>query len=425
MSAVLCRAERTRKVVGMSKVLIIGGGAAGMMAGIFAAGNGHEVHIYEKNEKLGKKLFITGKGRCNLTNAGEMETLFSSVRSNPKFLYSGFYSFTNEQAIEFFENLGVRTKVERGNRVFPESDHSSDVISAMSRELKRLGAGIHLHAEVKQVLADEGYFTGIRLADGKTVSADACIIATGGISYPSTGSTGDGYRFAREAGHKVTALYPSLVPMEVKEAFIPALQGLSLRNVNAVIYDGKKRVYEEFGEMLFTHFGVSGPVIISASSVMGKLLGEKKLRLSIDLKPALSAEQLDQRVLRDFEENRNKQFKNAVDKLFPAKLKPVMIDRSGIDPEKKVNEISREERRQFVALIKDFDMTLTGLRGYNEAIVTKGGVDVRQLDPGTMESKLVSGLYFIGEVVDLDALTGGFNLQIAWSTAYLAGNAVH
>ena len=212
--------------------------------------------------------------------------------------------------------------------------------------------------------------------------------------------------------------------MEVKEAFIPALQGLSLRNVNAVIYDGKKKVYEEFGEMLFTHFGVSGPVIISASSVIGKLLGERKLRLSIDLKPALSAEQLDQRVLRDFEENRNKQFKNAVDKLFPAKLKPVMIDRSGIDPEKKVNEISREERRQFVALIKDFDMTLTGLRGYNEAIVTKGGVDVRQLDPGTMESKLVSGLYFIGEVVDLDALTGGFNLQIAWSTAYLAGNAV-
>lgn len=396
-----------------------------MMAGIFAARNGHEVHIYEKNEKLGKKLFITGKGRCNLTNAGEMDTLFSSVSSNPKFLYSGFYSFTNEQAVDFFEDLGVRTKVERGNRVFPESDHSSDVISAMSRELKRLGVKINLHTEVKQVLAEQGYFNGILLAGGKEIPADSCIIATGGVSYPSTGSTGDGYRFAREAGHKVTALYPSLVPMEVKETFIPELQGLSLRNVDAVIYDGKKKVYEEFGEMLFTHFGVSGPIIISASSVMGKLLGEKDLRLSIDLKPALKFEQLDQRVLRDFEENRNRQFKNAVDKLFPAKLKPVMIERSGIHPDKKVNEISRGERQRFVAMIKNFDMTLTGLRGYNEAIITKGGVDVRQIDPGTMESQLVKGLYFSGEVLDLDALTGGFNLQIAWSTGYLAGISVH
>ncbi len=396
-----------------------------MMAGIFAARNGHEVHIYEKNEKLGKKLFITGKGRCNLTNAGEMDTLFSSVSSNPKFLYSGFYSFTNEQAVDFFEDLGVRTKVERGNRVFPESDHSSDVISAMSRELKRLGVKINLHTEVKQVLAEQGYINGILLAGGKKIPADSCIIATGGVSYPSTGSTGDGYRFAREAGHKVTALYPSLVPMEVKETFIPELQGLSLRNVDAVIYDGKKKVYEEFGEMLFTHFGVSGPIIISASSVMGKLLGEKDLRLSIDLKPALKFEQLDQRVLRDFEENRNRQFKNAVDKLFPAKLKPVMIERSGIHPDKKVNEISREERQRFVAMIKNFDMTLTGLRGYNEAIITKGGVDVRQIDPGTMESRLVKGLYFSGEVLDLDALTGGFNLQIAWSTGYLAGISVH
>lgn len=396
-----------------------------MMAGIFAARNGHEVHIYEKNEKLGKKLFITGKGRCNLTNAGEMETLFSSVSSNPKFLYSGFYSFTNEQAVAFFEELGVRTKVERGNRVFPESDHSSDVISAMSRELKRLGVRINLHTEVKQVLADQGCFKGIRLADGKKITGDSCVIATGGISYPSTGSTGDGYRFAREAGHKVTELYPSLVPMEVKEPFIAELQGLSLRNVNAVIWDGKKKVYEEFGEMLFTHYGVSGPIIISASSVMGKLLKEKELRLCIDLKPALTFEQLDQRVLRDFEENRNRQFKNAVDKLFPAKLKPVMIERSGIHPDKKVNEISREERQRFAALMKNFDMTLTGLRGYNEAIITKGGVDVRQIDPGTMESKLVKGLYFIGEVLDLDALTGGFNLQIAWSTAYLAGIGIH
>lgn len=409
----------------MSKVFIAGGGAAGMMAGIFAARNGHEVHIYEKNEKLGKKLFITGKGRCNITNAGDMDTLFASVISNPKFLYSGFYSFTNEQALDFFKELGIKIKIERGNRVFPESDHSSDVIGAMTRELKRLHVEIHLHSEVKEICTENGKFQGILLSDGKKVPADACIIATGGISYPSTGSTGDGYRFARQAGHSVTELFPSLVPMEVKEPYIMELQGLSLRNVNVAIYDGTKRIYEEFGEMLFTHYGVSGPIIISASSLIGPVLNEKNLRLTIDLKPALSMEQLDQRVLRDFGENRNKQFKNAVDKLFPGKLKPVMLELSQIDPDKKVHEISREERLKFVTLIKNLEMTLTGLRGFKEAIITKGGVDVKQIDPGTMESKLVRGLYFTGEVLDLDALTGGFNLQIAWSTAYLAGNAVY
>ncbi|MBA4700003.1 MAG: NAD(P)/FAD-dependent oxidoreductase [Ruminococcus sp.] len=408
----------------MSKVFIAGGGAAGMMTGIFAARNGHEVHIYEKNEKLGKKLFITGKGRCNITNAGDMDTLFASVISNPKFLYSGFYSFTNEQVLDFFKELGIKIKIERGNRVFPESDHSSDVIGAMTRELKRLHVEIHLHSEVKEICTENGKFQSILLSDGKKVSADACIIATGGISYPSTGSTGDGYRFARNAGHSVTELFPSLVPMEVKEPYIMELQGLSLRNVNVAIYDGTKRIYEEFGEMLFTHYGVSGPIIISASSLIGPVLNEKNLRLTIDLKPALSMEQLDQRVLRDFGENRNKQFKNAVDKLFPGKLKPVMLELSQIDPDKKVHEISREERLKFVTLIKNLEMTLTGLRGFKEAIITKGGVDVKQIDPGTMESKLVRGLYFTGEVLDLDALTGGFNLQIAWSTAYLAGNAV-
>lgn len=409
----------------MSKVFIAGGGAAGMMAGIFAARNGHEVHIYEKNEKLGKKLFITGKGRCNITNAGDMDTLFASVISNPKFLYSGFYSFTNEQVLDFFKELGIKIKIERGNRVFPESDHSSDVIGAMIRELKRLHVEIHLHSEVKEICTENGKFQSILLSDGKKIPADACIIATGGISYPSTGSTGDGYRFARQAGHSVTELFPSLVPMEVKEPYIMELQGLSLRNVNVAIYDGKKRIYEEFGEMLFTHYGVSGPIIISASSLIGPILNEKNLRLTIDLKPALSMEQLDQRVLRDFGENRNKQFKNAVDKLFPGKLKPVMLELSQIDPDKKVHEISREERLKFVTLIKNLEMTLTGLRGFKEAIITKGGVDVKQIDPGTMESKLVRGLYFTGEVLDLDALTGGFNLQIAWSTAYLAGNAVY
>lgn len=418
----------------MSKVIVIGGGAAGMMAALFAARNGHEVYLYEKNEKLGKKLFITGKGRCNVTNAGDMETLFGSVISNPKFLYSSFYGFTNEQTMELFEELGVPLKIERGNRVFPVSDHSSDIINALGRELKRLGVRVELNTEVKEVVTEQsnsseskkqtGVFRKVVLSNGKKIVGDACIVATGGISYASTGSTGDGYRFAKENGHRVTELYPSLVPMEVKEWYAKELQGLSLRNVNAVIYDGKKKLYEEFGEMLFTHYGVSGPIIISASSKIGKKLQEKELRLCIDLKPALTMEQLDQRILRDFEENRNKQFKNAVDKLFPAKLKPIMLELSGISEDKKVNEISKEERLRFGHLIKHFEMTITGLRSYKEAIITKGGVSVKEIDPGTMESKKVEGLYFVGEVLDLDALTGGFNLQIAWSTAVAAGNAI-
>lgn len=408
----------------MSKVIVIGGGAAGTVAAIFAARNGHRVELFEKNEKIGKKLFITGKGRCNVTNAGDMDALFDAVKSNPKFLYSAFYSFTNEQAMDFFEELGVRLKVERGNRVFPQSDHSSDIINALKHELERLGVEIHLCTEVKDVLVEHEKFIGIVLKNGKKVSGDACVVATGGISYASTGSTGDGYRFAEKTGHKVTDLYPSLVPMEVKEWYAKELQGLSLRNIQGTILDGKKKLYEEFGEMLFTHYGVSGPIIISASSVVGKKLQDKELTLKIDLKPALSREQLDQRVLRDFEENKNKQFKNAVDKLFPAKLKPIMIELSGISPEKKVNEISKEERLCFVDLIKNFKMTLTGLRSYNEAIITKGGVSVKDIDPGTMESKKISGLYYAGEVLDLDALTGGFNLQIAWSTGYLAGISI-
>lgn len=427
----------------MSKVLVIGGGAAGMMAAVTAAGNGHEVHVFEKNEKLGKKLFITGKGRCNLTNACDMDTLFASVVSNPKFLYSAFYGFTNEQAIEFFEDIGLRTKTERGNRVFPLSDHSSDVIRVLEKEMERRNVQVHLHSEVKEVLTDGAAFLGLLFRNGKKETGDACIIATGGLSYPSTGSTGDGYRFGEVTGHKVTKLMPALVPMEVKEWYAKELQGLSLRNVAAAVYDGKKKLYEEFGEMLFTHYGVSGPVILSASSVVGRRLGTgtvteagpekkqasekrtaKELTLKIDLKPALTAEQLDQRVLREFEEQKNKQFKNAVDKLFPAKLKPVMIELSKIPPEKKVHEITKEERRGFVELIKNFRMTLTGLRGFSEAIITRGGVSVRDIDPGTMESRYVKRLYFAGEVLDLDALTGGFNLQIAWSTGYAAGNAI-
>ena len=413
------------KGIYMSKVLIIGGGASGMMAAAFAAKNGNRVEVFEKNEKLGKKLFITGKGRCNITNAADLEDFFSAVTSNPKFLYSAFYSFTNEQVISFFEELGVKTKVERGGRVFPVSDHSSDVIQALKSEMERLGVKINLNAEVKELITEKNStretVNGIRLVSGKKISGDAVIVATGGISYPSTGSTGDGYRFARRCGHKVSELSPSLVPMEVKEWYAGELMGLSLRNIEIRITDGKKKLYQEFGEMLFTHYGVTGPVILSASSVVGKKLKDTELTLHIDLKPALTEEQLDKRVLREFETNHNRQFKNAVDSLFPSKLRPVIVELSGIPEEKKVHEITKEERLRFVRLIKDFTMTLTGLRGYNEAIITKGGVSVKEIDPGTMESKLVKGLYFAGEVLDLDAVTGGYNLQIAWSTGYLAG----
>ena len=405
----------------MNKILVVGGGAAGMMAAVTAARNGKKVRLIEKNEKLGKKLFITGKGRCNITNAADIEDLFSAVVSNPKFLYSSFYSMTNDQVIDFFEELGVKTKVERGGRVFPESDHSSDVIRALEQEMKRLGIEIRLRTEAEEILAEDGRVTGVRLSSGKELHADAVIIATGGISYPSTGSTGDGYRFARECGHKVADLSPALVPMEVKEWYARELMGLSLRNVEIRITDGKKKLYEEFGEMLFTHYGVTGPVILSASSIVGKKLREHPLTLHIDLKPALTEEQLDKRMLREFEANHNRQFKNAVDSLFPSKLKPVIIELSGIREDKKVNEVTKEERLHFVRLIKDFSMTLTGMRGYNEAIITKGGVSVKEIDPGSMESKLVNGLYFAGEVLDLDAVTGGYNLQIAWSTGYLAG----
>lgn len=413
----------------MSHVIVVGGGAAGMFAAIAAAKNGHQVTLYEKNEKLGKKIFITGKGRCNITNAADMEELFDAVVTNSKFLYSSFYGYTNQNVIDFFEDAGVPVKIERGNRVFPISDHSSDVIRALEREMKKVGVKVCLNTEVKSVEAEKDKFNKVVLKDTTTQTADACIVATGGLSYRSTGSTGDGFRFAENVGHKVTQCFPSLVPMETKEPWICELQGLSLRNVEAKILDGKKELYKDFGEMLFTHFGVSGPLIISASSYVGKKFmdknGQKKeLTLEIDLKPALTEEQLDQRVLRDFEENLNRQFKNAITKLFPTKLIPVMLELGGIDPEKKVNSIEKEERKQFVHLIKHFRMTLTGLRDYPEAIITKGGVNVKEIDPGTMESKLVKGLYFAGEVLDLDALTGGFNLQIAWSTGYAAGNAI-
>ena len=408
----------------MKKVLVIGGGAAGMMAAYQAAVNGNAVTLLEQNEKLGKKIFITGKGRCNLTNAGEMDDLFANVMSNRKFLYSAFYAFDNQQVISFFEEQGLRTKVERGNRVFPQSDHSSDVISAMKRALDRAGVTVKLHTKVDHLLIEEGGVSGVQLIDGKILSADAVIVATGGLSYPSTGSTGDGLRMAEDSGHRLTTCTPSLVPFETKEHWVKDLQGLSLRNVSVSIFHGKKKLYEDFGEMLFTHFGVSGPLILSASGSIKPKLFEEGLELLIDLKPALDSEQLDLRILRDFEEVKNKQFRNSLVHLLPNKMIPVVVDLSGIHPDKKVNEISREERRNLVYLLKHLPLTISGLRGWNEAIITKGGVSVKDVNPSTMESKLVQNLYFCGEVLDLDALTGGYNLQIAWSTGYLAGGSI-
>lgn len=413
----------------MSKVLIIGGGAAGMVAGVFAARNHHEVHILEKNEKLGKKVFITGKGRCNVANACDTEELFPAVMSNPKFLYSGFYSFGPQDVMNFFEEAGVPLKVERGNRVFPQSDHSSDIIRALERELKKAGAKVHLHTTVKEIVKkpEAEKVTGVILEDGTFMEGDAVIVATGGFSYQSTGSTGDGYRFARELGLKVTDISPSLVPLKTKEDYIPKLQGLSLKNTGLTIKNGKKVLYEDFGEMMFTHFGVTGPMILSASAHIGAKLAKAEngeLCAYLDLKPALTKEQLDARILREFETGQNKQFKNVIGVLFPSSLTPVMLELGGIPAEKKIHDISREERQHFVDLVKAFPFTITGMGEFKEAIITKGGVSVKEINPGTMESKKISGLYFAGEVLDLDAVTGGYNLQIAWSTAYLAAQAI-
>lgn len=434
----------------MSKVIVIGAGAAGMMAAIQASRKGHKVLLLEKNEKLGKKLYITGKGRCNITNACDTEELFQNVLRNPRFLYSAFYTFTNHQVIEFFEQNGLATKTERGERVFPVSDHSSDVIGTLHRVLNREQVEIRLHTEVEAILTEQlqpeleaekqeqaerkktkekniavkSRVTGVRLSNGSVIRADRVMVATGGCSYITTGSTGDGYRFAEELGHKVTRRRPSLVPLEAAADWVKDLQGVALKNVAVKIKKEKKLLYEGFGEMLFTHYGVSGPLMLSASSVVNDYMDKMPLRLEIDLKPALTMEQLDRRILRDFEENQNRQFKNAVQKLFPAKLTLVMITQSGIHPDKKVNEITREERQHFAELIKAFPLTLSRFRDFNEAIITRGGVSVKEVNPSTMESKLVSGLYFAGEVLDLDALTGGFNLQIAWSTGYLAGDNI-
>lgn len=402
------------------KVIVIGGGAAGMLAAWQAAKEGNEVLLFEKNEKLGKKLFITGKGRCNVTNACEIEELLDHVVTNKEFLYSGFYTFSNDRMMELLEELGCPLKVERGNRVFPVSDHSSDVIGALERGLRDQRVKIHRKTRVKSLVIQNEKIQGVRIESGDVISGDKVIVATGGMSYPATGSTGDGYEFARKAGHHVTKLSPALVPFQVKEEFCRQLMGLSLRNVGVTLTADGKKVYHDFGEMLFTHFGVSGPVVLSASSHIAKYQG-KELKFLIDLKPALSKEQLDQRVLKDFKKMSNKDFGNSLDELLPKKMIPVMIELSGIEQHKKVHEITKKERERLVSGMKQMELTITGVRGFKEAIITQGGVDVREIQPGTMESKKVRGLYFAGEVLDLDAVTGGFNLQIAWSTGYLAG----
>ena len=405
----------------MKKVIVIGGGPAGMLAAYRAAQLGAQVTLLEKNEKLGKKLFITGKGRCNVCNAADREGFFRNVVSNPKFLYSAYSRWDNRSIMELLEKAGCPLKLERGDRVFPTSDHAYDVTDAMKRLLSKVGVQVKLHTEVKEILTGNGAFRGVLLGNGKQLLGDACIVCTGGVSYPSTGSTGDGYQFARQAGLKVSERHPALVPLETEEKWPEEVMGLSLKNVGLKMVQGKKTLYEGFGEMMFTHFGVTGPLVLSASSYYWKKKNEDPVKLLIDLKPALSLEQLEQRLQRDFEENRAKQFKNALGGLFPSNLVPIMVRLSGIDPEKKIPEIGKQQRMAFAQLIKNVPLQVRGTRGFEEAIITQGGVCTKQIDPATMRAKEIAGLYFAGEVLDLDAMTGGFNLQIAWTTGYVAG----
>lgn len=398
-------------------VIIIGGGAAGALAGVYCGMWGKKALIFEPNGKIGKKLAITGKGRCNVTNNCSNDELMKNIPVNSRFLYSAFSQYSTEDVMNFFENAGVPLKTERGNRVFPQSDKASDIVSALERELKKNNVKI-IKESVTRLLIDDGVCVGVE-AGGKEYSSYSVLIATGGKSYPATGSTGDGYKLAEQAGHTVTKLKPSLVPIVCEEKYCADMMGLSLRNVKLSLYDNDKKIFSELGEMLFTHFGVSGPLVLSASSHIPQM--EKgRYKMYIDLKPGLSEQQLDARILRDFGNNINRIFGNSLSKLLPAKLVPSAVRLSGIEGERKVNQITREERMDFVRLLKKFPLTVKGFRPIEEAIVTSGGVSVREINPKTMASKLVDGLFFAGEVIDVDAYTGGFNLQIAFSTAYCA-----
>lgn len=418
----------------MKKVLIIGGGAAGMFCGITAAEAGARVTILEKNEKPGKKLFITGKGRCNFTNACAPAEFRDHVLSNPRFLYSASEALQPRDVINDFEKWGMRTKVERGRRAFPASDHSSDVIDALKKQLAKNHARVVLSTTAEKILIQDGHAIGVvaRRADPEnagreiteTWTADAVVVATGGLSYESTGSTGDGYRFAREAGLTVTPCSPSLVPVNCREEYVRDLQGLSLKNVSLTVKSGKKVLFNDFGEMLFTHFGISGPLVLSLSAKIGPMIGKREMQTEIDLKPAVTEEMLDARFVRIFTENPKKALKNVLHELYPAKMLEIIPDLASVDPSSRCCDLTKNERARLVRVTKHFPLTLASLRGYNEAVITKGGVDVREIDPRSMESKRVRGLYFIGEVLDLDAYTGGYNLQIAWCTAYACGRAV-
>lgn len=408
----------------MSEIVIIGGGAAGMMAAARLQAPGSRVHLFERNEKLGKKLFITGKGRCNLTNACDMQELMDAVVTNSKFMYSSLSAFDNRDVMAYFEELGLRLKTERGNRVFPASDHSSDVIKALEKQLKKQKVCIHLGSRVKTLDIRENVVRGVILENGQHIPADYVVVATGGVSYPVTGSSGDGLRFAKEQGIRVTDVCPSLVPMVAKEEYIPRMQGLSLKNVELKLTQKNKTLYKEFGEMLFAHFGVSGPLVLTASARCGRRLAKGDFAAFIDLKPALSLEQLDHRLIREFQDNPKKQLATIMGSLLPAKMIEPFLEVLSLDGRKIACETAKAERAAIAALLKAFPFTVVGLRGFEEAIITKGGVSVKEIDPRTMASRQVKGLYFIGEVLDLDAVTGGFNLQIAWSTAAAAARDI-
>lgn len=418
------------------KVAIIGGGPAGMLAAISSAQNGNDVTILEKMEMLGKKLLITGKGRCNITSSLPIDEFIKNIPGNGMFMFSSFNNFTNEDILSLLKQEGVETKVERGNRVFPVSDSSKDVQKALIHILKKLNIKVITNAKVERILVKEKVVCGVKaVINGKEseIFADKVILASGGKSYPGTGSTGDGYKLAQEVGHTITKIRASLVPLTVHDGkdlkICKSMQGLSLKNVSIKLKDTSKNkvIYEDFGEMLFTHFGVSGPTILSSSAHLlryknvEELLKNKKIILSIDLKPALSEEKLDERILRDFNEEKNRDYKNSLDKLLPKKMIDTIIELSGINPNKKVNEITKKERLGLVHLLKNLEISISGFRPIEEAIVTSGGINVKEINPKTMESKLVKGLYFAGEVIDVDAYTGGFNLQIAYSTGYTAG----
>ncbi|HBB72094.1 MAG TPA: aminoacetone oxidase family FAD-binding enzyme [Ruminococcus sp.] len=405
----------------MTDTIIVGGGAAGCMAAIQAARLGKTVTLFERNDRLGKKLRITGKGRCNLTNDSPMQEHMENIPVNARFLYSAFSAFDAYDTKDFFESLGVPLKTERGNRVFPVSDRAEDIVSALSREIGRLGVDV-IHKRVTALIIEDGACAGVR-AGGKEYRSGSVLIACGGKSYPTTGSDGDGYTFAESAGHTVTPLKPSLVPLTSPDRFCAELMGLSLRNVTLTLYDGSKEIYSELGEMLFTHFGLSGPLVLSASSHIREMEPDR-YSVRIDLKPGLTPEQLDARLQRDFAENLNRDLRNGIRALLPAKLIPVIIKLSGIPEDQKVNSITREQRHSFGELIKSFPVRISGFRPIDEAIITSGGVSVREIDPRTMESKLLPGLFFAGEVIDVDAYTGGFNLQIAFSTAYAAAQCL-